>query len=169
MVCWYRGRFCPFKSLFARTAGKTGRSGYRWNRRIRQSLSRFGVGLGCIALVISVSWGVGVLPAIAAERPTQPPLELTNQFVVQATDAAAFLDRWQQIRTYMVQQPGFMTAELRQTALQPDQWTMTEEWRSLQDYRRAVSQPEFQALVVDFPATATWFAPDLFPTAATPD
>lgn len=89
---------------------------------------------------------------------------LANRFMVSKDQLPEFLDRWSEIGQYMKQQPGFVSAELQKDILNPQEWIMSEQWKSLNAYRRAVSTDAFQALIKDFPAQATWFAQDLFPT-----
>lgn len=108
-----------------------------------------------------------LLPTIVASATTAKSpavVTLTDRFKVSKQEKAAFLDRWQQLQNYMQQQPGFISAELKNKPMGSPDWIMSEEWQSVEAYKTAVSQPEFQALVKDFPAKATWFAPDLFPT-----
>lgn len=99
-----------------------------------------------------------------AQVPQEPVVTLTNQFTVSQDQLSEFLDRWSGIGLYMKQQPGFVSAELHKDILNSQEWVMSEQWKSLDAYRRAVSNEEFQTLVKDFPAKATWFAQDLFST-----
>ncbi|MDX2244217.1 MAG: antibiotic biosynthesis monooxygenase family protein [Leptolyngbyaceae cyanobacterium bins.302] len=102
---------------------------------------------------------------LAKNSGTQEPLvTLANQFTVAKDQLPDFLDRWSEIGKYMKQQPGFVSAELKKDILNSQEWMMSEQWKSLADYKRAVSTEAFQALVQDFPGKATWFAQDLFPT-----
>lgn len=89
---------------------------------------------------------------------------LANQFTVTKAQLPDFLERWGEIGAYMKQKPGFVSAELQKDILNDQEWTMSEQWKSLADYRRAVSTDEFQALLKDFPAKANWLAQDLFPS-----
>lgn len=94
----------------------------------------------------------------------QPVVTLANRFMVSKDQLPEFLDRWSEIGQYMRQQSGFVSAELQKDILNPQEWIMSEQWKSLAAYRQAVSNDAFQALVKDFPAKATWFAQDLFPS-----
>jgi len=91
-------------------------------------------------------------------------ITLANKFTVSKDQLANFLERWDEIGKYMRKQPGFVSAELQKDILNTKEWTMSEQWRSLDDYKHAVSTQEFQAILQDFPAKATWFAKDLFPS-----
>ena len=99
-----------------------------------------------------------------AQASQEAVVTLTNQFIVSQDQLPEFLDRWSGIGAYMKQQPGFVSAELHKDILNSQEWVMSEQWKSLDAYRRAISTASFQALVHDFPAKATWFAQDLFPT-----
>lgn len=98
-----------------------------------------------------------------AQEPQQAVVTLANKFVVSKDQLPEFLDRWSEIGEYMKQQPGFVSAELQKDILNSQEWVMSEEWKSLDAYKRAVSTETFKALVKDFPAKATWFAQNLFP------
>jgi quinol monooxygenase YgiN len=89
---------------------------------------------------------------------------LANRFSVSKEQLPDFLERWNAIGTYMKKQPGFVSAALQKDILNTREWVMSEQWKSLESYKKAVSTEQFQALIQDFPGTATWFAQDLFPT-----
>lgn len=102
---------------------------------------------------------------LAKSSSTQEPLvTLANQFIVSKEQLPSFLDRWAEIGKYMRKQPGFVSAELQKDILNSQEWVMSEQWTSLDAYKRAVSTEAFQSLVQNFPAKATWFAQDLFPS-----
>jgi quinol monooxygenase YgiN len=111
----------------------------------------------------STSGGAAYTLLANAQASQEPVVTLANQFIVSKDQLPEFLDRWSEIGKYMKQQPGFVSAELQKDILNPQEWVMSEQWKSLDAYRRAISNEAFQALVKDFPAKATWFAQDLFP------
>jgi quinol monooxygenase YgiN len=103
-----------------------------------------------------------MIAAAGAEQ--QSVVTLSNRFTVAKTQVPDFLERWEAIGKYMDQQSGFVSAELRRDVLNPQEWIMSEQWKSLGDYRKAISTEQFQTLIQDFPGKATWFAADLFPS-----
>lgn len=104
------------------------------------------------------------LPFLVASQQSQNTVvTLANQFLVSSDQLSEFLDRWKKIGQYMNQQQGFVSAELKKDILNSQEWVMSEQWQSLADYQKAVSTPEFQSLIQDFPGQATWFSRDLFP------
>ncbi len=109
--------------------------------------------------------GVPLSPILLVSSQKQPDtavVTLANQFVVTKAQLSDFLDRWTAIGEYMKQQPGFVSAELHKDILNPQEWVMSEQWKSLRDYQKAISSETFQSLIQDFPGKATWFANDLF-------
>lgn len=103
--------------------------------------------------------------ALFPNQQEKATVTLVNRFEVNSDDITAFLDRWSKIGEYMKQQPGFVAAELKKDILSSKDWIMSEKWSSLDAYKRAIASQEFQALIKDFPAKASWFAPELFPSS----
>lgn len=103
--------------------------------------------------------------ALFPNQQEKATVTLVNRFEVTQDDITAFLDRWSKIGEYMKQQPGFVAAELKKDILSSKDWIMSEKWSSLDAYKRAIASQEFQALIKDFPAKASWFAPELFPSS----
>jgi quinol monooxygenase YgiN len=129
------------------------------------SLLAIAVGLLFAVPAFAISVSGSTTPAFLAQTQgsQEPVVTLANQFIVSKDQLPEFLDRWSEIGEYMKQQPGFVSAELQKDILNPQEWIMSEQWKSLTAYRRAISTEAFQALVKEFPAKATWFAQDLFP------
>ena len=119
---------------------------------------------GRILILAFAVWISTVSPVLAASNASIQTnlVTLENRFEVNPEQLQAFLERWNAIGQYMNQQPGFMSAELHKDILSHSRWTMVEQWNSLENYKKAVSLPQFQALIQDFPADASWFAPQLF-------
>lgn len=103
--------------------------------------------------------------ALFPNQQEKATVTLVNRFEVTQDDITAFLDRWSKIGEYMKQQPGFVAAELKKDILSSKDWIMSEKWSSLDAYKKAIASQEFQALIKDFPAKASWFAPELFPSS----
>ena len=119
---------------------------------------------GRILILAFAVWISTVSPVLAASNASIQTnlVTLENRFEVNPEQLQAFLERWNAIGQYMNQQPGFMSAELHKDILSHSRWTMVEQWNSLENYKKAVALPQFKALIQDFPADASWFAPQLF-------
>ena len=134
----------------------------RWNQFLNWSI---------LLVTLTVTLFFTAVPAnaisfpflIASQQFPNTIVTLANQFLVSSDQLPEFLDRWKKIGQYMQQQQGFVSAELKKDILNSQEWTMSEQWHSLAEYQKAVSTPEFQALIQDFPGQATWFSRDLFP------
>lgn len=97
-------------------------------------------------------------------KTNQANITLVDRFEVQPENLESFQERWSALKNYMKQQPGFISAELSKTPVGSRTWVMSEKWDSLEAYKAAVYTEEFQSLLQNFPAKATWFAPELFPS-----
>lgn len=112
---------------------------------------------------ITTAYAVSLSFLGTSQQSQNTVVTLANQFLVSSDQLSDFLDRWKIIGQYMNQQKGFISAELKKDILNSQEWVMSEQWKSLTDYQRAVSTSEFQTLIQDFPGQATWFSRDLFP------
>jgi heme-degrading monooxygenase HmoA len=79
---------------------------------------------------------------------------LINPFEVpEGTDDERFLEGWGQAADYMRSRPGFVGSRLHR-AVSPNprfRFVNVAEWASLQDFRAAVTSPEFQAMAAGTP------------------
>jgi heme-degrading monooxygenase HmoA len=81
------------------------------------------------------------------------PVVLINPFEVGEGHEEEFLARWQEGAAYMRQQEGFISTKLHES-FDPKarfRFINVARWRSPADFQRAVSTPEFQALVRQTP------------------
>ena len=88
---------------------------------------------------------------------------LINPFSVAPENAEHCLAFWDKAAEYMRRQPGFLSTRLHR-ALSPQaehRYVNVAEWASAEDFQRAVSKPEFLALVAD-PEGRCPHAPELY-------
>ncbi len=113
-------------------------------------------------LIGSAPFSQPLLSMTQTSAPGKPSVtRFENRFTVSKDQRSAFLERWDEMGRYLKKQPGFLSAQLKKD-ISENEWLMSEEWESIDSYKRAVSSPDFQALLKDFPGKATWFAQDLF-------
>jgi heme oxygenase (mycobilin-producing) len=76
---------------------------------------------------------------------------LMNPFALKPDEEARFLSRWNEVAAYMQKQPGFVATKLHRGLKDQTQWFNYAEWRSAEDFQKAVQSEEFRKLTKDFP------------------
>ena len=89
------------------------------------------------------------------------PVVLINTFVVPPEDADKLLAVWAGDAALMKAQPGFISTQLHQGIAGSGVFLNYAIWQSVAHFRSAFTNPEFQAKLADYPASAT-VSPHLF-------
>ena len=92
---------------------------------------------------------------------------LINEFTVDSEDEERFLKAWARDAGVMKQQPGFIPTLLHKGIGDSRVFVNYAVWESAANFRRAFNNPEFQAMMKDYPP-ATVVSPHLFQKVAVP-
>jgi heme-degrading monooxygenase HmoA len=95
------------------------------------------------------------------------PIVLINKFHVDRGEADALLAAWAADAAFMKRQPGFITTQLHRGIAGSGVFVNYAVWESVESFRRAFSQPEFQAGLARYPGS-TAAEPHLFQKVAVP-
>ena len=93
------------------------------------------------------------------------PVILINKFNVDPGEADALLTAWAADAAFMKRQPGFISTQLHRGILGSSVLVNYAVWESVESFRRAFSQPEFQAALAQYPES-TVAEPHLFQKVA---
>ena len=92
---------------------------------------------------------------------------LINVFTVDPADEEAMVATWTKDAQVMRAQPGYISTQLHKAIGGSATYVNTAVWESVEAFRNAFANPEFQALLDDYPASTT-FSPHLFKKLAVP-
>ena len=95
------------------------------------------------------------------------PVVLINKFEVKAVEVAQFLEAWVVDAAYMKRQPGFISAQLHRGIGGSCVFVNHAVWESVEHFRQAFSNPEFQEAMKAYPPSAV-ASPHLFQKVAVP-
>ncbi|SEN42980.1 Heme-degrading monooxygenase HmoA [Sphingomonas gellani] len=95
------------------------------------------------------------------------PVVLVNLFRLDPADEAAFLDAWAVDAAYMKGRSGFISTQLHRAVGNSPAYLNQAVWETLEAFRAAFGNPEFQAKLADYPASAV-IAPHLFQRVSVP-
>ena len=87
------------------------------------------------------------------------PVVLINAFEVPEGEDDAFLSSWEQARTYLADQPGYLSTRLHRS-LSPSaefRFVNVALWESAQAFQAATSVPEFRNANIPFPFHASLY------------
>jgi heme-degrading monooxygenase HmoA len=101
------------------------------------------------------------------EQDTEGPVVLINTFVLGPQDGEPFLRAWSVDAAMMKRQPGFISTQLHQGIGGSAVYVNCAVWESVEHFKRAFFNPEFQARVKEYPATVS-VSPHLFKRIAVP-
>jgi heme-degrading monooxygenase HmoA len=93
------------------------------------------------------------------------PVVLMNTFHVSPDDVEPFLEAWTVDAAFMKEQPGYISTQLHRGTEGSTTFVNVAFWESVTDMRNAVSQPEFQAQMANYPQSAS-ASPHLFEKVA---
>ena len=89
------------------------------------------------------------------------PVVFMNMFHVSPAEVEEFLAAWTADGEFMKKQPGYISTQLHRGIGGSTTFVNVAMWESVTDMRKAVSQPEFQASMANYPPSAT-ASPHLF-------
>ncbi len=89
------------------------------------------------------------------------PVVLINTFTVDPAEADQFLAAWTTDAAIMKRQPGFISTQLHRGIAGSSVFVNYAVWESTASFKRAFGNPEFQASLRDYPASAA-ASPHLF-------
>lgn len=97
----------------------------------------------------------------------QGPIVLINVFTVDPADEDALLVAWTHDANFMKAQPGYISTQLHQGIGGSSTFINYAVWESVESFRNAFSNPEFQSRIADYPSSAV-ASPHLFKKLAVP-
>ena len=89
------------------------------------------------------------------------PVVLVNKFNVAPGDMDALMQSWADDAEWMKRQPGFISTQLHRGVGGSNVVLNYAVWESTKHFKEAFSNPEFQAKLAQYPASAT-ISPHLF-------
>ena len=95
------------------------------------------------------------------------PVVLVNLFTLDEADEPAFLRAWAADAAYMKAREGFISTQLHRGLGSSPAYLNSAVWETLDAFRKAFNDPEFQARLTDYPSSAVT-APHLFRRIAVP-
>jgi len=95
------------------------------------------------------------------------PVILINKFTVKPDEADQLLKAWAEDAAYMKRQPGFISTQLHRGIGGSSVFVNCAVWESVEHFRRAISNPEFQEHWKAYPPSAVG-SPHLFQKLAVP-
>ncbi len=95
------------------------------------------------------------------------PVILINKFTVKPEETDQLLRAWSADASVMKQQPGYISTQLYQAIGGSCVYLNYAVWESVEDFKRAFNNPEFQAKFADYPPS-TVASPHLFEKMAVP-
>ena len=82
------------------------------------------------------------------------PVILINTFTVEPEEADRLQEAWASDAAFMKQQPGFISTQLHRGIGGSSVFVNYAVWESVEDFKRAFANPEFQAKMQDYPSSA---------------
>ncbi|HML90436.1 MAG TPA: antibiotic biosynthesis monooxygenase [Methylomusa anaerophila] len=95
------------------------------------------------------------------------PVILINQFNVKPEEADQLLKAWATDAAFMKQQAGFISTQIHRGIGKSCVFLNYAIWESVESFKRAFSNPEFQSRLADYPSS-TVASPHLFRKVAVP-
>jgi heme-degrading monooxygenase HmoA len=92
---------------------------------------------------------------------------LINTFTVEPEEADQLQEAWASDTAFMKQQPGFISTQLHRGIGGSSVFVNYAVWESVEHFKRAFSNPEFQAKMQDYPPSAA-ASPHLVKKVAVP-
>ena len=89
------------------------------------------------------------------------PVVLVNIFTVTPADVDQLLAAWESDANWMKKQPGYISAQLHRGIAGSCIFLNYAVWQSVEHFRRAFTNPEFQNALAAYPSTAS-ASPHLF-------
>ena len=92
---------------------------------------------------------------------------LINIFTIDPADEEALLAAWTHDAEFMKAQPGYISTQLHKAIAGSSTFVNYAVWESVESFRNAFTDPEFQRRIGDYPASAV-ASPHLFKRLAVP-
>ena len=92
---------------------------------------------------------------------------LINTFTVEPEEADQLQEAWASDAAFMKQQPGFISTQLHRGIGGSSVFLNYAVWETVGDFKRALTNPEFQEKLQDYPPSAA-ASPHLFKKVAVP-
>lgn len=89
------------------------------------------------------------------------PVVLINVFTVDSAEEAALVSAWSHDADFMKSQPGYISTQLHKGIAGSSTFVNYAVWESVESFRNAFSNPEFQSRIAEYPASAV-ASPHLF-------
>ena len=96
------------------------------------------------------------------------PVILINKFNVHPEEVQEFLQAWADDAAFFKRQPGFISTQLHRGIGGSGVFINYAVWESVAHFRQALSQPEFQEAMKNYPSSAVG-SPHLFEKVAVPN
>ncbi|WP_298822156.1 antibiotic biosynthesis monooxygenase family protein [uncultured Roseibium sp.] len=96
------------------------------------------------------------------------PVVLVNLFTVDPEDQEALVEAWRNDALWMKKQPGYISTQLHKAVGESGMYFNYAVWDSVEDFRNAFANPEFQQALSHYPSSAV-SAPHLFEKIAVPN
>src|SRR5262249_50751216 len=101
------------------------------------------------------------------EEEVRGPVVLVNQFTIEPDEADKFLKLWAEDAAIMKRQPGFIFTQMHKGIGSSRVFLNVAIWESIGAFKRAFSNPEFQARIRAYPPSVVT-SPHLFQKIAVP-
>ena len=95
------------------------------------------------------------------------PIVLINLFTIDPADEAALLAAWSHDADFMKSQPGYISTQMHKGVAGSSTFVNYAVWESVESFRAAFTNPEFQRRISDYPESAI-AQPHLFKKLAVP-
>ena len=92
---------------------------------------------------------------------------LINLFTIDPADEEALVAAWKHDAEFMKAQPGYISTQLHKGVAGSSTFINYAVWESVESFRNAFMDPEFQSRIADYPESAV-AAPHLFKKLAVP-
>jgi heme-degrading monooxygenase HmoA len=100
-------------------------------------------------------------------RESEGPIVFMNTFHVAPEDVDAFMEVWTADAEFMKKQPGYIRTQLHRGVAGSTTFINVAEWESVEAFRAAAGNPEFQASLARYPDSAI-ASPHIFTKVAVP-
>lgn len=95
------------------------------------------------------------------ESAEKGPIILINSFTVDPDEEEALITAWAHDAEFMKAQPGYISTQLHKAIGGSTSFVNYAVWESVEDFRSAFTNPEFQKRIADYPQSAI-ASPHLF-------